>query len=416
MKIHARNLAATALAILVAVAGAPDARGADVGRLGSLVGNLASNPFDGNAMKEIEKICFQASRPGAEAERAAASAALVSRLGAQMPADARMFILKQVARIGGAEAVAGLSQLLVDPEPKVRECARRALQKNRSPKAGKPLVQALAKAKDTAWRAALIDAIGERGIEADAACLVELVEDDDETIAVAAARALGKTGGPDAAKALAAAMGKGPDTLRVIAADSYVSCADRFLAEGRFSEATAIYKKLTSATGSNKLLKIAGMQGLAAVQAAKAAGRKEVAARPSSSGGGRASAGSGRQKIDPKVMEVWDKRLRSSVEAAVKAGKKPGFHLTSMRTRVRVMGLTSSGGLKVSARGMQLSVPMTRLVMADKKNLAGALAGSDPKGAAVAAFYCLAAGDKTAAGAYLRKAGKLAGEVRKAFE
>ncbi|MHC5057289.1 MAG: HEAT repeat domain-containing protein [Planctomycetota bacterium] len=415
MRIHVRCLATAALSVLVTVAGTRDARAANVGQLASLAGRLASNPFDGNAMKDIERICFEASRPGAEAERAAAAKALISRLGPQVSVDARAFLLKQIARIGKAEVVAGLSRLLEDPDARIRECARRALQNNPSPDAGKPLVKAIGQAKDAVWRAALADAIGSHGQEANAGSLIELLNDDDEAVAVAAAAALGKVGGTDAAKALSSAMSKGSAELRTAVADAYLSCADRFLAEGRFTEATAIYKKLHSAQGSN-LLKIAGMQGIAAVQAAKAAGRKEFAAKPATSGRSSATPSAGKSTVDPEVMAVWDKRLQSRVAASVKAGKKPGFHLTSMRARVKVVGLTSGGALKVSARGMQLSVPMTRLVMADKRNLAGAVAGDDAAGNAVAAFYCLALCDKTAAGAYLRKAGKLAGEAQKAFE
>ncbi|MHC4251142.1 MAG: HEAT repeat domain-containing protein [Planctomycetota bacterium] len=415
MRIHVRCLAAAALSVLVTVAGTRDARAANVGQLASLAGRLASNPFDGNAMKDIERICFEAGRPGAEAERAGAAKALLSMLGPQVSVDARAFILKQVARIGKAEVVAGLSRLLEDPDARIRECARRALQNNPSPDAGKPLVKALGEAKDAVWRAALADAIGSHGLETNAGSLIELLDDDEEAVGVAAAAALGKIGGTDAAKALASAMSKGSAELRTSVADAYLSCADRFLAEGRFTEATAIYKKIHSTQGSN-LYKIAGMQGIAAVQAAKAAGRKEVAAKPSTSGRSSGRASAGKSTVDPEVMAAWDKRLQGVVEASVKAGQKPGFHLTSMRARVRLVGLTSAGALKVSSRGMQLSVPMTRLVVSDKKNLAGAVAGKDTKGNAVAAFYCLAAGDKPAAGAYLRKAGRLAGEVQKAFE
>ncbi len=414
MRIYVRCLG-TAVALLVAAAGWREAGAADVGRLGSLIDRLSASPDDGNAKKDIERICFEASRPGAEAERAAASKALLSKLGPQVSADARAFALRQLERIGRAEVVSGLSQILSDTDARVRDCARRALQNNPSPDAGKALAKALENAKDEAWRVALINAIGGHGDEDAAGSLVALLDGKDDAVAVAAAAALGRTGGSDAAKALSSAMGKGSAEFRVAVADAYLSCADRFLSDGRLTEATAIYTKLHSAQGS-KLFKIAGMQGLAAVQAAKAAGVKEVAATPSSPSRPSAKAPAGNPTVDPEVLAKWDKRLISRAEASVKAGKKPVFRLTSMRMRVKVVGASAGGGLKVSAQGMQLSVPVARLMTVDKKNLAAAVAGSDPAGNAIAAFYCLVLGDRSGSGVYLRKAGKLADEVRKAFE
>ena len=84
----------------------------------------------GGPSSTIERIAFYASRPGFEAERAACSKAIAARLGPSVAPPARVWLLRQLERIGRAEAVPQVAPLLADKDPLVRESARRALQKN----------------------------------------------------------------------------------------------------------------------------------------------------------------------------------------------------------------------------------------------------------------------------------------------
>lgn len=95
---------------------------------------------------------------------------------------------------------------------------------------------------------------------------------------------------------------------------------------------------------------------------------------------------------------------------------QPSFYLESMSTKVKLVAVQDDGRLKVSARGMQLGVTMARLKTTDKKNIAEAVAGDDEEAHAIAAFYCLALGERAAGDSHLARAGKNTDEVRSAFE
>ena len=101
----------------------------------------------------LERIAFRASRPGADADRAACSKAIAARLGPQSGPLGRAWMLRQLERIGREEAVPQIAQLLTDNDALVRESARRALQKNPSNEANAALQKAVGSADAPgAWR------------------------------------------------------------------------------------------------------------------------------------------------------------------------------------------------------------------------------------------------------------------------
>jgi len=75
----------------------------------SIIADLGSDDPGrrGSAQRTIERIAFHAGRPGAEAERAACCRAIAGRLGAAPDARARVWLLRQLERIGRAEAGGG---------------------------------------------------------------------------------------------------------------------------------------------------------------------------------------------------------------------------------------------------------------------------------------------------------------------
>jgi hypothetical protein len=115
-----------------------------------------------DAQLEFEKVCFANSGPGKEVEQEALCRAIMQRVGPTVAKPARVWLLRKVEPIGRDEVVSGLVVLLGDPDGEIRDLARRALQNNPSPKAAAALAAELAKAKDNAWRVALINALAFR--------------------------------------------------------------------------------------------------------------------------------------------------------------------------------------------------------------------------------------------------------------
>ena len=164
------------------------------------------------------------------------------------------------------EAVA---KSLDDPDPHVRDAARRALANNPASQANAKLLAKLAGSKGT-WRVGLINALGFRGDAAGVAALVPLLRDGDRAAAAAAANALGRIGGPQATAALKAAYSKAAEPLNVPFADAYLRCADKLLGQGKVSEAAAIYSELSTAE-TPRVIRIAALKGK--LNAATKAGR-----------------------------------------------------------------------------------------------------------------------------------------------
>lgn len=222
-----------------------------------------------NAQKAIEVLAMNAARPGAEAERAAASKALAAKLGAATPQLARVWLLRQLQLIGRAEAVPAVAALLDDKDLLIRESARRALQWNPAPEAAAPLRAALAKATDPAWRVAMINALAGRNDTASVPAIIQALSDKDESVVAAALAGLGNLGGADAAKALAAARTTVPAKLRAAATDAYLKCGDLLVKEGKNAEAAAIFQAVF-VPAEPEATRLAALRGLVAANGEKA--------------------------------------------------------------------------------------------------------------------------------------------------
>lgn len=261
----------------MAVTGAALAAGASrlfAEELEPLLPKLGSENLDEQkaARETFESACLRAGRPGAEAERADAARTVAALLDKDIPATTRVWLLRQLWLIGGAECVAAIVQRLGHEDAETRDAARRALQKNPSPEAAAALCAALEAAKEPGWRLALLNALGGRRERANAAAVAKCLADADPGVASAAAAALARIGGPDAAKALAAARDKAAGPLRAAVADALVRCAQTDLAEGRYAEAEAAFKEVEAAAETD-LIREAGRRGVAAADLSKKAGR-----------------------------------------------------------------------------------------------------------------------------------------------
>jgi HEAT repeat protein len=219
----------------------------------------------GGAQNEWSRICFRAGRPGADEDREAACRAIAATLGTDMPAAAKVWLIRQLQWIGKAESVAALVTLLDDKDPLVREPARRAVQDNPAPAAGAALVAALSKAGTPAWRIAIINACAARKDPAAVPGIVKALSDKDEAVACAAADGLGKIGGAEAAAALAAAKAGSQGRLQAHVLDDYLLCADEFVKADKKDAALPIYEA-SYAAGNPVRVRIAALRGLVMVK------------------------------------------------------------------------------------------------------------------------------------------------------
>lgn len=199
---------------------------------------------------------------------AAARKALETRLAAVLKTDApraaKDYVCRELSLIGTAECVPTVAPLLSNAE--LSHMARFVLERVPAPEAAKALRDALGSTGGK-LKVGVINSLGSRRDAASADAMVALLGDSDKEIAAAACAALGAIGTPEAAKALGDFQAKAPKELRLTAADAYLGCAERLLADGKKAEATGIYKALS--TSDIPHVRRAAMQGMLA-----AAGKK----------------------------------------------------------------------------------------------------------------------------------------------
>ena len=217
--------------------------------------------------QQWQEFCFPLSLPGREADRTAACRVMAEKLVPGTPAPARIWLLKQLQLIGGAECVAAVAAQLDDADPLVCDAARRALAEIPVPEAGAKLRERLQSTPDAVKKAALIAALGDRAEEASVPVLGDRLSDTDSQVAEAAAKALGRIGTPAAATRLANARRQAAGPLRLQIGDACLRCADRLLAAGQTAEAAAIYRELNVPGEPARLAALKGVLRTAGDQA-----------------------------------------------------------------------------------------------------------------------------------------------------
>jgi HEAT repeat protein len=199
------------------------------------------------AQMELQGLAVKAARPGAEAERSEFAKVLAAKAtDATVPQPARVWIVRQIEYIGGAESVTSLSLLLNGQDAELKECARRALEKNPAPEAGEVLRTALQQGGDTSWKIGLIRSLGERE-DAKAVDLIKTHLSQQET-AAAAASALGKIASADSIRALWDAY----DAGNTVAADELITAGNRLSKAGKKKDAASVFSRLYSAGTASK--------------------------------------------------------------------------------------------------------------------------------------------------------------------
>jgi HEAT repeat protein len=211
--------------------------------------------------QQWQEICFQAGAPGNETRRVEACQLMAERIGPETAPPARIWLLKQLERIGRGECVDAVAAALEDKDPHVRDAARRALANNPTPEANAKLIAALPSARDNRFKAGLLNSLGYRADPAGVPAAAKELTNRDLLVASAAARTLGKIANAEAAQALRAARTKAKGEVRMRISDAYLRCADKLLAQRKTKEAAAIYAELNK-PDEPKPIQLAAVQGM----------------------------------------------------------------------------------------------------------------------------------------------------------
>ena len=198
---------------------------------GDVLENLASPDLTKRfeAETKLRQLAFEAGKPGTDPATAAALEkdllALASDTAAPQPS--RLSALGQLPFLASASSVPGLSALLSDSTPLIREGARCALQNNPDPAASAPLLKALEKADQPAWTLGLMDSLATRADASAIPAFASRLTSPDQSIASLAAQSLASLGGKEALKALNNFLPNCPPAILPAAQGALVRCASK---------------------------------------------------------------------------------------------------------------------------------------------------------------------------------------------
>ena len=154
------------------------------------------------SQKTFEMMCSSAARPGAEKERVELCQQILHRLKPETPRRARVWMIRQLERVGRDECVDALAKLLDDEDALIRETARRALQHNPSTNVRPVLEEALGKADSPKWQIGLINALAARREADSIEVLCDWAKRPEGDVAAVATAALGDLGSVEAIETL----------------------------------------------------------------------------------------------------------------------------------------------------------------------------------------------------------------------
>ncbi len=183
---------------------------------------------------------------------------LVEVLKSDAPRDVKADALRQLAIVGTKDTVPVIAPLLVDEQ--LSHMARYALEPLADPSVDAALRDALAKAKGRP----LVGVIGSLGVRKDVqaiAPLARFLTDADPDVAQAAARALGRIGTADAAKAIEGAIAGTPAGNQLAFCEGLFRIADTFAAAGQKDAAIAIFDNVRKLNSPLHQVRSAALRG-----------------------------------------------------------------------------------------------------------------------------------------------------------
>ncbi len=194
------------------------------------------------ALTEVSEIIKKAHSSSSELRKIEKS--LLGVLTADSTRAGKQFVCRELSIIGTDQSVSVLGNMLLDEE--TSDMARYALERIPGTAVDEALRGALRKAKGKP-KIGIINSLGQRRYRRAVRALSRLVGDSDQTVAIAAAAALGQIADSRATEALAAAKDETSGKLQMVVLDSYLRCADQLVSDGKKTEALAIYKELQKA-------------------------------------------------------------------------------------------------------------------------------------------------------------------------
>jgi HEAT repeat protein len=167
---------------------------------------------------------------------------MIDVLKSNAPSAEKAITCKRLAVYGDKDAVPALAPLLADPQ--LASWARIALEAIPDPAAADALRAAL----NTLQGNLLVGAINSLGVLRDAKSVPALIKikSDDPLVIGAAADALGRIGGVDAAMALVTGLGSVPVQARADVAYGCIRCGEGLLAAGQRDIAVKVYEAVRS--------------------------------------------------------------------------------------------------------------------------------------------------------------------------
>jgi len=196
------------------------------------------------ALTQVTKLVAEASK---ELDRARPLARRLARIleSPEASREAKIFICRKLWLIATVEQLPVLSKLLDDED--LSHMARYVLQPMRDPAVDAALRDALGRLKGK-MLVGVINTIGQRRDLKATDALIQLLRHEDESVATAAARALGNFGDPRAAKAIAAARARAAGRFKDSLTQAWLHGADSLLKAGHKDEAAAIFETLYDAS------------------------------------------------------------------------------------------------------------------------------------------------------------------------
>ncbi|HEX2694774.1 MAG TPA: HEAT repeat domain-containing protein, partial [Acidobacteriota bacterium] len=232
----------------------------DAGRpapLDALLEKLASFEYgpDDGALFELRSY-VRSRRNDPRAIEACESAFLAFLAGEASPA-AKQAVCRELGLIGTDRSVPVLERMLVIEG--TSDMARYGLEGIPGMAADMALLRGLSVLRGDA-RLGVVSSLGNRRCAAAVPALERLLRSSDGTEAGAAAEALGRIGGPEATRALAAAFAKVPAGVRERAVAALLASAEGLLARGDASGALTAFDRVL-ATGPTRALRRAAFRG-----------------------------------------------------------------------------------------------------------------------------------------------------------
>lgn len=211
---------------------------------------------DRNTLNPIDQAII--ATHGDAAARKALEKSLVDALAGGISRSAQDYVCRKLRVVGTAQSVAALAALL--PAEETSHIARYALERIPDEKAAEAMRDALPKVSSK-LKPGIVGSLGVRRDNKSIKAISQLLGDSDIQVARAAAHSLGLIGTPAVASQLSTFAQKAGAGMKVPVADACLLCADQLLADGKKSEAVALYKGLQG-DDQPRHVKVAATKGM----------------------------------------------------------------------------------------------------------------------------------------------------------